>query len=286
MTKYNMIWKEPTTEQLNWVNKFKNIFILQQKNKLTEIFSEDFDYHNGFTREQYSEYEFEEFALKCESFGLLLSCSIQCYQLDNDFIYFSLGKKDDKALFEAIFKWDNTEKKVKGNGYRFKIEPKIQFIKNNSNISLKRRINLTPNQNTKIKTLLINADNDNFHFIKNELQPHLGGNFYSAIYEYENENQLSFWDNLTIYSTQGVFQSQVLMRGKDHPLFIDNLFPEVKKYSVTCAKGIYPVVLYILLEDGEELFYKYPTQSEWHFHKKIKKVCLTDPLSFDWIVEN
>lgn len=281
-----MIWTPPSTEKINWVKQFKDIFIFQKKNNLSDIFSTKFGFHNGFTLEEYTNYEFEEFALKCESFGLTPECSIQCYDLKDDFFYFSLGKKDDKALFEAIFKWDPIEKKAKGNGYLFKIEPKIQFFKNNNNLYFKRRINLTPKDNIKIKTLTVNADNDDFYIIKNELAPHLGGNFYSAVYDYNNENLMSYWDDITIYSSQGSIKTSVLMRGIDHPLFIDNLFPTISPYEVNCPIGIYPVVLYILLENGEEFYYKYPKENSWKFDSPIKKVCLTDPLSFDWIVEN
>lgn len=280
------IWNACSEEQMNWVILFKNIFIDQRKNDLELIFSNDFGYHNGFTKEEYAQYEFDEFDMKCASFGLTHQCEIQCFSLADNYFYFSLGKKNDKAVFEAIFIWNEKEKKAKGNGYLFKIEPKIQFIKIKDTLQFKRRINLTPQENVKIKTLTVNAENNDFYIIKNELAPHLGGNFYSAVYDYSEDNLMSYWDDIVIYSSDGPIKAPILMRGVDHPLFIDNLFPKLSKHEVQCPNGIYPVVLYILLDNGEEYYYKYPKEKCWKFDSPIKKVCLTDPLSFDWIVEN
>ena len=227
-----------------------------------------------------------------------------------------MGKKEDQAIFEAIFKWNEKEQKLQGNNYAFKIEPKMQFIKENGVLTKKRRINLTapieqehkdkesktldPLLNTttilnqemtknvlsenKIKRVLIEVESDSFDFIRTELPAHLGGNFYGLVYDLSQEEGKTFWDNIQIFSQNGVYKYPVLMRGEDHPLFISDLFPEVSDYQVTYKKEIFPVVLYILFEDGEEKFFKYPQQNQYQFEKKIKKVCLTDPLSFDWII--
>lgn len=314
------IWNPINQSQNNIITLFKDIFIEQRKQEISSIFIEDFGLHNGHTKESYVEYEMDEFALKCEKFGLQKDCQINSFNIGNGFIYFSLGKKEDRAIFEAIFKWNEKEQKLQGNNYAFKIEPKMQFIKENGVIYHKRRINLTAPLETlesltplqkehktldpllnsatilntarsenhtienKIKRVLIHAESDNFDFIRNELPAHLGGNFYSLVYDLSQEENQTFWDEIQIFSQKGIYQYPVLMRGEDHPLFIKDLFPEVNDYEITYKKNIFPVVLYILFEDDEEQFFKYPQQNYFKFDKKIKKVCLTDPLSFDWII--
>lgn len=280
------IWQPALPEQLEWVEKFKNIMIHQRKDELDRIFCDNFEYQNGFTKSQYAEYEFAEFALKCQKFGLESDCLIQCFNMEDNLFYFSLGKKEDKALFESIFYWSHSERKAKGNGYRFKIEPKIQFIRSTQGEKRLRRVNFTPFDNNRIKTILVGKEIETFHMVKQELPAYLGGHFYSAIYELSHEQDASFWDTLTIYSSQGVHRSKILMRGKDHPCFIDNLYPKLSTYEVSIRAEAFPVVVYVLLENGQEHFFKYPKQSLFHFDSPIQKVCLTDRLSFDWIVEN
>lgn len=332
------IWQKSTSEQQYIVSLFKDIFIEQRFNDLHLVFSSSFGTHNGYNLEQYVGHEMEEFFLKCTKFGLNKDCLISTYLINTSFIYFSLGKKDDCALFEAIFQWDEKEKKLKGNQYYFKIEPKIQFTYrtgiygNLYPVHNRRRINITPplkhsflkedahhinssslsvginstfsqlfthntqvevntniiedlDDSIKVKNVLIQADADDFQFIKTELPAHLGGNFYSLSYKLEDEVTFSFWDKIRIFSSEGVFTSPILMRGIDHPLFIPDLIISATPLHLSCKEEIYPVVVYILFADGEEVFYKYPTERFWEFTKPVKKICLTDPLSFDWIIE-
>lgn len=304
---FNLVnWKPASLEKYNWAESFKDIFILQKKENISLIFNEEkFGLHNGFTLKEYCDYEFKEFELKSKNFGLILDCSIQCFDIGEDYFYLCLGKKTEKALFESIFKWDDKSKKVMGNGYTFKIEPKTQFIifqnsqENSSkineeanihkNIIIKRRINFSPTQpDHKIKTVLLDSDANNFDFIKNECEPHLGGTFYSLIFQLDKEHCHTYWDNVTIYSnlsSKKTIKAPVFMRGIDHPLFLDNLFPIVTLRTVKCPKITDNLfLLYVKLKNGEEFFYKYPKETFWIFDSDIEQVSITDTLSFDWIV--
>lgn len=290
-------WKESDSDKKKWLEKFKNVFILQQKDKIDTIFNrESFGLHNGFTLDDYCEYEFKEFDLKSKNFGLTIDCSMQCFDIGDNYIYLCLGKKTEKALFESIFQWDNEQKKVIGNGYCFKIEPKTQFIifQNQNNIIskkliIKRRINFSPAyENNKIKTILIDSDFNDFSFIKNEFEAHLGGTFYSSIFQLDNEHLHTYWENVTLFHNIKENKDKtfpLLMRGIDHPLFIDNLFPKVTKHTVQSpdfTENLF--ILYVKLKNGEEHFFKYPKENFWSFENEIEQVSITDTLSFDWIV--
>lgn len=283
------IWTKSSTEKNIWVEKFKDIFIHQKVNELNAIFNEkSFGIHNASNLKDYVSHEFDEFKMKCQNFGLTMDASIACYDLKDDFFYFALGKKEDAALFEAIFKWDAQTGLAIGNQYQVKIEPKIQFVKNRNNIEIKRKINLKPVAGLKIKQVINSEASENNHLIRNELAEHLGGNFYSLVYHQIGEDNQTYWDNLQLYTDKGVFKHTVLMRGVDHPLFQDNLYPVVSSdnYSFTCSTKTNPVIIYVQLVSGEEFFFKYPKDKMWKFDEKIKAVCLTDTLSFDWIVNN
>lgn len=283
----NFIWKQSSGEKYSWVEKFKDVFINQKRNELNTVFNEkNFGTHNAGNLAVYASHEFDEFKMKCQNFGLTMNASIVCYDLKDNFFYFSLGKKEDSALFEAIFKWDDKLKLVIGNQYHVKIEPKIQFIKIKDSIEVKRKVNLKPVAGIKIKQVVNNEASENNILIKNELAEYLGGSFYSAVYNRLDEDKNTYWDDLQIYTNQGVFKSQALMRGVDHPLFQDNLYPEISPdgYSFTCSNKTNPVIIYVQLISGKELFFKYPVEKKWKFDSTIKMVCLTDTLSFDWIV--
>jgi hypothetical protein len=283
----SIIWKKSSTEKCLWVQRFKDIFINQKEHDLNQVFNiEAFGIHNSVTLKDYVAHEFDEFKMKCQNFGLTMDANIVCYDLKDDFFYFALGKKEDSALFEAIFKWDEFSQLAIGNQYRVKIEPKIQFIKNEQGIEIKRKINFKPSGYLKIKQVINEEPSENNLLIKNELTEILGGNFYSVIYNRLSENNLTYWDNIQIYTQQGVLKPKILMRGIDHPLFQDNLYPEISfdGYSFTCSDKTKPVIIYVELESGENFYFKYPTQKSWNFDCKIKNVCLTDTLSFDWIV--
>lgn len=284
------IFKLASVEQFEIVKKFKNIFIEQLKHNVFEVFSEDFGVHNGYSLQGYCDYEFDEFDVKSQRFELTQEAKIECFNVGNNYIYFSLGKKNDKAVFESIFLWDEKEKKLKGNQYLYKLEPKIQFYKNSKTeqLTFNRRINIkAPNTDTQIKQVLISQSSHDFIFFKQNLDDMFGGTFYSLLYQDDNELLNTYWNQVTVFSNNGVSKNKVLMRGVDHPLFINNLFPEViSEYEFSVEKEIYPVVINVEFEDNTEVLIKYPLEKQFKFDKKIKKICLTDTLSFDWIVTN
>lgn len=286
----SQVWKLANDKQFELVKRFKTIFIDQLKENIYEVFSKDFGLHNGYTLQGYCDYEFEEFALKADKFELTHEAKIECFEIGNNYLYFSLGKKNDRAVFESIFLWDEEENKLKGNQYPYKLEPKIQFYKNvkNGEISFNRRINIkAPDNNTLIKKVLISQSSHDFIFFKQELDDIFGGKFYSLLYQDDEETLKTYWNHVTIFSNQGISKNKILMRGKDHPLFMDDLYPELfSPYELKVKENIYPVVMNIEFEDNTDILLKYPLEKFFKFDKKITKVCLTDTLSFDWILTN
>lgn len=284
------MFKLASPAQFEVVKQFKTIFIDQLKNNIDDIFSKDFGVHNGYNLQGYCDYEFEEFYLKSQRFELTHEAQILCFDIGNNYIYFSLGKKNDKAVFESIFLWDEKEKKLKGNQYLFKLEPKIQFYKNSktNEVSFNRRINIkAPTADTQIKQVLISQSSHDFIFFKQELEDIFGGTFYSLLYQDDNITLNTYWNQVTVFSNNGVSRNKVLMRGKDHPLFIDNLFPNINSaYEFTVEENIYPVIINVEFEDQTDILIKYPLEKVFKFDKKITKICLTDTLSFDWIITN
>lgn len=275
------------SEKNFWVEKFKKVFLEQDLNSLGNIFDvENFGIHNGLSLLEYCEYEFREFKDKSENFGLTLDAEIACFELGHNMFYFSLGKKEDKALFEAIFGWNMQNKKAVGNGYFGKIEPKMQFVKKNNVEQKIRRVNIKPATNIEIKKILLSniPEEDNFEAVR--LKEIMGGNFYYYSYNLLNDDNFTYWEELKFYTNKGIVKHSVLMRGEDHPLFIKNLYPKMlNKKEFTIEESIYPVIIYVLKEDGQEEYFKYPKEKHFIFDKNIKKVCLTDTLSFDWIIE-
>lgn len=290
MKEHSQIFKLATHKQFEIVKLFKQIFIDQLKNNVYDVFSKDFGVHNGYSLEGYCDYEFDEFALKSQRFELTHEAKIECFDIGNNYIYFSLGKKNDKAVFESIFLWDEIENKLKGNSYLYKLEPKIQFYQDSitKQITFNRRINIkAPDSTTQIKQVLISQSSHDFIFFKQDLEDIFGGTFYSLLYQDDNEILDTYWNNVTLFSNNGISKHKVLMRGKDHPLFIDNLFPTIHShYEFSVEENIYPVIINVEFEDNTEILIKYPLEKIFKFDKKITKICLTDTLSFDWIVTN
>ena len=284
------IWNQGTKEQFNVIKRFKEIFINQEKEKINEIFHSDFGIHNGYDLQGYCDYEFEEFELKCERFGLTNDAKIECFDIGNKYVYFSLGKKEDKAVFESIFEWDYESNKLKGNQYFYKIEPKIQFHKDlkTNEIKFNRRINIkAPSNEVNVKKVMTTCYCHEVYFFKQELEEIFGGNFYSLLYLDDDFNLETYWNEVFIYSNQRITKNKVLMRGKDHPLFTDNLFPEiVSDCEFKISEDIFPVILTIDFDDGSSEMIKYPLEKSFKFEKKMKTVYLTDTLSFDWIIYN
>lgn len=279
------MWNISSDEKISWVEKFKDVFINQKKGELGTIFNkETFGIHNGQLMEEYCSVELEEFNLKCNNFGLTMDAQIVCYDLPNNYFYFALGKKEDKALFESVLKWEDGI--AIGNQYEYKIEPKLQFIKEHNHEMIKRRINIKPIHGEKIK-LVIEPNSPECELFESNLEEIMGGSFYS----YETSEVITtntLWSKIKIYSDKGSSNPHVLLRGKDHPLFIENLYPKLNKENnkFTIEKHCWPVIIWVKLEDGEEIFYKYPKEKKWTFDKKIITVCLTDNLSFDWIIRD
>ena len=125
------------------------------------------------------------------------------------------------------------------------------------------------------------------NFFKQELEEIFGGNFYSFMYLDDDFNLGTYWNEISIYSNQKRTKNKILMRGKDHPLFTDNLYPEIiSDYELKINNDTFPVILTIEFEDGSEEMIKYPLDKSFKFNKKMKTVYLTDTLSFDWVIYN
>lgn len=271
----------------DWVQNFKRIFLEQNYEEIEKIFDvENFHLHNGLSLNDYCKYEFKEFKDKSENFGLTLNAEVSCYDLDKDYFYFSLGKKEDKALFETIFKWNKDTNKAIGNGYFGKIEPKMQFIKNGLSETKIRRINFKPVNDVDIKKIMLSNIPEEDYFEGVNLKEIMGGKFYSYSFSLLEDKNLSYWETVKLYTEKGLVKYDVLMRGEDHPLFIKDLYPTIlSKNKFIIRESIHPVIIYVLKENGEEEYFKYPKEKHFFIDGSIKKVCLTDTLSFDWIVE-
>ena len=285
-------WKKSNQEKHQWVEKFKGIFVNQEKSRLNEVFCvSDFGLHNGQAVDEYAEYEFHEFSLKANGFGLTVNASVECYDIGNDFIYFSLGKKEDRALFETMFKWDDKEKKVRGNQFNFKIEPKMQFIKQSSSKEIEkriRRINIkSVNKELTVRAIINEQTGDDNLFMKTQNEDIFGGEFFSLIYTRPNEDKSTYWEKINIMTNKGLKKVNVLMRGEDHPLFVGNCFPKIgeDKKHITWEDSLFPVIVDITTKSGKVFSYKYPKEKIINLDEEIRLVCLTDTLSYDWIVE-
>lgn len=281
-------WKEGTKAHYDLAAKFRDIFIDNDYENIYSLFDEDFGVHNGYELYDYLAIEFDEFKVKCEKFGLTKQADIYCAQISNNLIYFSLGKKNDKALFEAIFFCNDETNKLKGNQYFFKTEPKMQFhIDKNNNYSYTRRINAkSPSDDVIAKIILPKRDGDDFMTGNCNLADFLGGHFYHTTFKAPSFGENTYWEILRFVTNVGSITYPVLMRGRDHPLFIDNLYPQLKEHEVIFKEGIFPVILSVFFVDNnEEEFFKYPIKNKYLFKDTVKFSCLTDTLSFDWIIE-
>ncbi len=284
----NFTWQEGSKIHYELAVKFRDIFIDNDYSKINSLFDEDFGIHNGYELSEYLEVEFDEFKVKCDKFGLTKKADIFCAQVSDNLIYFSLGKKNDKALFEAIFFFNYETGKFKGNQYFFKTEPKMQFhLDKNNQYSYTRRINVkSPSEDIIVKAILPKRDGEDFIIGNCHLADFLGGHFYHTTYKAPLFKENTYWEILKFVTNVGTISYPVLMRGRDHPLFIDNLYPELKKNEVIFKEGIFPVILSVFfLNKEEEEFFKYPIINKYSFDYDVKFSCLTDTLSFDWIIE-
>ncbi len=287
MDKQN-IWKISNEEKIQWVERFKDIFLNQKKDRVFTIFSEfNFGVHNGLRVLEYSNQEFDEYREKSKRFGINEQSRVECFDIGENFFYFSFGNKEDPAIFEAIFRWNEEEKRAMGNGYLMKVEPKIQFIKEGGFTKVIRRINLKPLvKEFEIHKIITKSMIENAFLSEINLEDYLGGRFYNYSYERLDEDSKTHWEQISIYSSLGKIKNNVLLRGIDHPLFTEDIFPIVgddKKSFFIKQKSI-PVIIFVKTEN-EEFYFKYPTEKCWQFKEKIKEICITDTLSFDWIVK-
>lgn len=284
----NFEWKNGSPLHYSLAAQFRDIFIDNDYDRIPSLFDEDFGVHNGYELYDYLEVEFDEFKVKCEKFGLTKNAEILCSHISNNLIYFSLGKKNDKALFEAIFFCNPETGKLKGNQYFFKTEPKMQFHLNKyGEYSFTRRINAkSPCDDVIAKAILPKRDGDDFMVGSCHLADFLGGHFYHTTFKAPLFGEKTYWEMIRFVTNVGSVTYPVLMRGRDHPLFIDNLYPQLKEHEVIFKEGIYPVILSVFFFDKEEEdFFKYPIDNTYLFEHKVKFACLTDTLSFDWIIE-
>lgn len=282
------IWKNSSQEKINWVERFRDIFLNQKKDKVFSIFSEsNFGVHSGLTVLEYSNQEFDEYREKSKRFGINEHSRVECFDIGENFFYFSFGNKEDPAIFEAIFKWNDEEKRAMGNGYLMKVEPKIQFIKESGITKVIRRINFKPSSKKFIiNKIMTKSMVENVIFSEIELEEYLGGRYYNYSYEMIEEDSKTHWEQVSIYSSEGKIKNNVLLRGVDHPLFTEDIFPiiaEDKKSFMIKQKSI-PVIIFVKTEK-EEFYFKYPTEKLLKFDEEIKEICITDTLSFDWIVK-
>lgn len=283
-----MLWIKSDNEKNKWVEKFKKIFINNLKHEIETIFDiESFGIHNSLNIEAYCQHEFDEFKLKCEKFELVENAPFVCYDLPDNMFYFSIGKKDDLALFEGIFTWVEEKKLAIGNQYPYKTEPKIQFIKNDlsNKIEFKRRINIKSDNIQAVKKVMINGVHEDEVCYLHSLDDVFGGAYYSYTYDEQPNNLITFWSKLKIYSSDGISKYNILLRGVDHPLFQDNLFAVINSNNngFKILDNCWPVIVNVILDDGSEHSFKYPKEKDFLFEKRISEICVTDNLSYDWI---
>lgn len=286
----NRIWKKSNHNKFDWVEKFKILFILQNKEFIQDVFDiKNFGIHNSLNLDEYLAYELNEFFLKCDKFHLDMQAQVECFDLGDNLFYFALGKKHDLAIFEAIFRWDEKNQKAIGNQYVFKIEPKMQIIKTkyDKNINIRRSINLSSKDDKNIQYIILNEKEiENQQLKKVVLNPLFGGTFYQYSYEIFEDDCKSYLEKIKIFSDEKKYNSIILMRGNDHPLFQDNCFPILSnnEKNMYIDDNIFPVIIEVILEDNSIQYFKYPQEKIFHFEQKIKSICLTDTLSFDWII--
>lgn len=284
----NFVWKEASPEIFQLVAKFRNLCIDNDYTNMYEVFDKNFGIHNTFELFDYLNFEFNEFHLKCEKFGLTKDADIHCYEISDNMVYFSLGKKNDKALFESIFYYNKETQRFRGNQYCFTIEPKMQFKIDASNqYSYRRRINIKSyDKDLVFKALLPRRDGENFVLESSTLPDFLGGHFYNTNYEAPYFGENTYWEILKIVTNFGIVNYPVLMRGRDHPLFVDNLYCNLDAHKISFKSGIFPAILSVFFYDKDnEEFFKYPTINSYHFDNEVFFTCLTDNLSYDWIIE-
>lgn len=266
---------------------------------------EQFGLHNGLSLSEYIVYEEDEFTLKSEKFGINPNSELRVYLIDSEWIYFCIGKKHEKAIFEGLFYivyTDDGLPKLKGNGSPFKTETKMKFYKVQNGIggnqSCCRRINFAvpwvddKMLNRELISVTINNKNvKNINFFKEELPRHLGGKQYAIEYVIDGDDRKSYIETLgLIYKNNDIIKKstiKVMVRGEDHVLFVNDLFPLVDNNTVTLpplAENYF--ILFVELDNGDKKYFKFPEEKTFKFEDRVSVAVLTDILSFDWVIQN
>lgn len=278
-------------EERALIVQFRRAFVSQDRQLAFRCFSESssFGKHLGGSLEDYIVQEMEEFRVKCKKFGVSEQGPLSVYKLASDRLYFYFGNEEDPALFEAVWALD-ADGKLTGNQSNFRWEPKMQSIRCGTRITRTRACNIKGKRGQTLAWWrLIDKESPNPTQSVSELEDVLGGTFTSCVYEDPVDDLTSYWATWRIQDSDGEKETQrVWMRGLDHPQSQGDTFPvvnfdlgQVEAHPNT--KTV--VILCVYFDDNTQTMIKYPESRAWDFKKPIRKVCLTDGLSYDWIVE-
>lgn len=288
------MYKAASENDVLLVKKFREAFVTQNRALADEVFvpEKDFGLHCGGSLTNYIDKEMEEFHQKCEKFGMVKDGPLGVYRLQNDALYFYFGNDCDEALFEAT--WFTSNDRLIGNQSKFRWEPKQQWIKSVNADGVSRSTN---RRVVNIKSLKDEVNIEwwrqsglfevqNSFEKKMDMEEVMGGRFLACGFETDDINGLL--SVFRVKTSDGDIETQSLcLRGADHPLFEENQWPEVdfKSGVVTISELTKMVViLTVETESGQEML-KYPVGKKFDFGGPIKKICMTDGLSYDWIVE-
>ena len=287
------IYKPANKDYIGLIENFRQAFVRGDKEGARLCFDEQFGIHMGSDLKTYIEHEMEEFKIKCQRFGLSDQGHLAVYQIDEDRIYFHFGTQADPALFEAVWKTNPRSKKLVGNQSQFRWEPKLKFTKseNKEGYVFERSCNIKDlhhPENQVVWWRLKNLQGINMSTHQESLEEALGGVFSTIKFSYTKDRGESKWETIRVASSNHQTEStRVWMRGVDHPLLKLLAFPEVdfEQAVVKAHHSIHTVVvLWVLFEDHSTYMVKYPKERTWAFKSKIKSVCITDGLSYDWVV--
>lgn len=274
------VWKQPEDFHEAAAESFKKTFMRGSRSLAENLFHESFGVHNGMSLDEYLEYEFDEFSSKKDRFGLSERSPSICRNVGEGFVYFSYGANGDPAVFEGLFKIDRETGRLVGNGYPLKIETKLQFDIKDGIVLMRRRINAMPG--TAAKYLVPGVFCSEMAKSASSHSPEFGGEVSSVSYSLENDDGMTFWDFARLSSNGFATTVPIFMKGTDHPLFHGDSFPIVENRIVSIPESCNPTILSVMLENGKEIFFKYPTDKSWSFDEGVAFACVTDSLSNDW----
>lgn len=288
-----MNYKPAAQHWVDLIEKFRIAFIHQDRPMAYSCFlpEAEFGLHLGGTLDDYMDYEMEEFRVKCSFFGLDEHGPMAVYELSPEHIYFYFGNQNDPALFEAVWVVDPVEKKLKGNNSLFRWEPKLQNIKTRFGHTTARVVNVKSKTKRFLKWWTIkNRETCNPHTEIMDLEEIMGGFFTACCFEESDPDLVnSYWADFRVKDNLGDTSYQkVWMRGWDHPLANADAWPEVDLEAGIVKDSPNTKTLVILcvdFVDGDRKLFKYPKEKKWDFGKPIQQVCVTDGLSYDWIVK-